>query len=83
MLFTRSISKESSEAISSLFYKARNKKLDAFSEQVRFMANNKIEIKEDLETFSKNNYEEYRNLMGIRENLCKRYHRAKTKEKKV
>ena len=57
------------------------KKLDEFSEQVRFMANNKIETMEDLETFSKNNYEEYRNLMGKRENLWKRYHRAKTTEK--
>ena len=58
------------------------KKLDEFSEQVRFMATNKIETIEDLETFSKNNYEEYRNLMGKRENLWKRYHRAKTEEKK-
>ena len=59
------------------------KKLDEFSEQVRFMANNKIETIEDLEIFSKNNYEEYRNLMGKRENLWKRYHRAKTTEKQA
>lgn len=58
------------------------KKLDEFSEQIRFMATNKIETKEDLDTFSKNNYEEYRNLMGKRENLWKRYHRAKVEEKK-
>ncbi len=57
------------------------KKLDEFSEQIRFMATNKIETIEDLETFSKNNYEEYRNLMGKRENLWKRYHRAKKEEK--
>ena len=57
------------------------KKLDEFSEQVRFMATNKIETIEDLETFSKTNYEEYRNLMGKRENFWKRYHRAKATEK--
>lgn len=44
------------------------------------MANNNIETKEDLECFSKTNYEEYRNLIGKRENLCKRYNRAKSKE---
>lgn len=58
------------------------KKLDSFSEQTRFMVANKIETKEDLESFAKNNYEEYRNLMGKRENLWKRYHRAKNEDKK-
>ena len=58
------------------------KKLDSFSEQTRFMVANKIETKEDLESFAKNNYEEYRNLMGKKENLWKRYHRAKTENKK-
>lgn len=58
------------------------KKLDSFSEQTRFMVDNKIETKEDLESFAKNNYEEYKNLMGKRENLWKRYHRAKTEDKK-
>lgn len=58
-------------------------KLDKYSEQVRFMANNNIETKEDLEYFSKTNYEEYRNLMGKRENLWKRYHRAKSEEDKA
>ena len=43
---------------------------------------NKIETKEDLDNFVKNNYEEYQNLMGKRENLWKRYHRAKTEDKK-
>ena len=57
------------------------KKLDEFSEQVRFMENNEIETKEDLDNFAKNNYEEYSNLMGKRENLWKRYHRVKTEEK--
>ena len=58
------------------------KKLDSFSEQTRFMVDNKIETIKDLESFAKNNYEEYRNLMGKRENLWKRYHRAKTENKK-
>ena len=46
------------------------------------MVANKIETKKDLELFAENNYEEYRNLMGKRENLWKRYHRAKTEENK-
>ena len=46
------------------------------------MATNKIETKEDLENFAKINYEEYKNLMGRRENLWKKYHRAKTEEDK-
>ena len=58
------------------------KKLDSFSEQTEFMVNNKIETIEDLDSFAKNNYEEYQNLMGKRENLWKRYHRAKTEDKK-
>ena len=58
-------------------------KLDEYSKQVRFMASKNIETKEDLEYFSKTNYEEYRNLMGKRENLWKRYHRAKTEEKQT
>lgn len=58
------------------------KKLDSFSKQTEFMVDNKIETIEDLDNFAKNNYEEYQNLMGKRENLWKRYHRAKTEEKK-
>ena len=46
------------------------------------MANNNIETKEDLEFFSKTNYEEYRKLIGKRENLWKRYHRATSEEDK-
>ncbi len=57
-------------------------KLDEYSEQVRFMTNNNIETKEDLNNFSKTNYEEYRKLMGKRENLWKRYHRTKSEEVK-
>lgn len=40
------------------------------------------ETQEDLEYFSKTNYEEYRKLMGKKENLWKRYHRAKSEEDK-
>ena len=58
------------------------KKLDEFSQQIRFMSNNKIETKEDLDNFVKTNYEEYKNLMGKRENLWKQYRRAKTEEDK-
>ena len=59
------------------------KKLDEYSEQVRFMANNKIETEEDLKTFSDNNYNEYRNLMGTRENLWRKYNRTKDEDKKT
>lgn len=58
------------------------KKLESYSKQTEFMIDNKIETKEDLETFVKNNYEKYQNLIGKRENLWKRYHRAKTEDKK-
>ena len=46
------------------------------------MATNKIETKEDLDNFAKTNFEEYKNLMGKRENLWKKYHRSKTEEQK-
>ena len=58
------------------------KKLNEYSEQVKFMVANMIETKEDLENFAKTNYEEYKKLMGKRENLWKRYRRAKTEENK-
>ena len=57
-------------------------KLDEYSNQARFMASKNIETKEDLDYFYKTNYEEYRNLMGKRENLWKRYNRAKSEEDK-
>lgn len=66
----------------SYYIRQEIKKLDSFSEQTRFMVNNKIETLEDLDNFAKNNYDEYSNLMGKRENLWKRYHRAKTEDKK-
>lgn len=46
------------------------------------MVDNKIETIEDLKNCATNNYEEYQNLIGKRENLWKQYHRAKTENKK-
>lgn len=58
-------------------------KLEQTSQQVRFIHDNNIVTKEDLDNFAKNNNEELRVLKGTRENLWKRYHRAKTKEKQT
>ena len=58
-------------------------KLEQFSQQVRFMHDNNIVTKEDLDNFAKNNNEELRVLKGTRENFWKRYHKAKTKEKQT
>ena len=57
-------------------------KLNQISEQTQFLCNNNIVTKEDLDNFVKNNNEELRILKGTRENLWKRYHRAKTENKK-
>ena len=58
-------------------------KLEQTSQQVRFMHEKNIVTKEDLDNFVKNNYEELRILQGTRENLWKRYHRAKTEVKQT
>lgn len=58
-------------------------KLEQTSQQVRFMHEKNIVTKEDLDNFVKNNYEELRILKGTRENLWKRYHRAKTEVKQT
>ena len=58
-------------------------KLEQTSQQVRFMHEKNIVTKEDLDNFIKNNYEELRILQGTRENLWKRYHRAKTEVKQT
>ncbi len=65
-------------------YSIRNEvyKLEQTSQQVRFMHENNIVTKEDLDNFAKNNSNELSELKGKRENLWKRYHRAKTDEKK-
>ena len=57
-------------------------KLEQFSQQVRFMHEKNIVTKEDLDNFAKNNSNELSELKGTRENLWKRYHRAKTEEDK-
>mgnify|MGYP004630878139 FL=1 len=57
-------------------------KLEQFSQQVRFMHEENIVTKEDLDNFAKVNHEEYNNLVGTRENLWRQYRRAKTEDKK-
>ena len=58
-------------------------KLEQFSQQVRFMHEKNIVTKDDLDDFVKNNNEELRVLKGTRENLWKKYHRAKNEEKQT
>ena len=58
-------------------------KLEQTSQQVRFMHEKNIVTKEDLDNFAKNNSDELNKLKGRRENLWKRYHRAKTEDKQT
>ncbi len=58
-------------------------KLEQFSQQVRFMHEKNIVTKEDLDNYSKNNFDELSELKGKRENLWRRYHRAKTEDKQT
>ena len=58
------------------------KKLDEYSNQIIFMKKNNIETEEDLNNFSKINYDEYKNLMDKREKLWKQYHKVKNEEDK-
>lgn len=58
-------------------------KLEQTSQQVRFMHEKNIITKEDLDNFAKNNSNELSELKGTRENLWKRYHRAKTEDKQT
>ena len=46
------------------------------------MKKTNIKTEEDLNNFSKINYDEYKNLMDKRENLWKQYHKVKTEEDK-
>ena len=57
-------------------------KLDEYSNQIVFMKKNNIETEEDLNNFSKINYDEYKNLMDKREKLWKQYHEVKNEEDK-
>ena len=56
-------------------------KLEQISQQVRFIHEKNIVTKEDLDNYSKNNSDELSELKGKRENLWRRYHRAKTEDK--
>ena len=58
-------------------------KLEQISQQVRFMHEKNIVTKEDLDNYSKNNSDELSELKGKRENLWRRYHRAKTEDKQA
>ena len=57
-------------------------KLKQFSQQVRFMHGNNIVTKEDLDNFANSNNEQLSELKDKRENLWRRYLRAKTEDKK-
>jgi len=58
-------------------------KLEQFSQQVRFMHEKDTVTKEDLDNFAKNNSNELIELKGTRENLWKRYHKAKSEDKQT
>ena len=47
------------------------------------MHENNIVTKDDLDNFAKSNNEQLSQLKGKRENLWKRYHRAKTEDKQM
>ncbi len=57
-------------------------KLDEYSNQIVFMKENNIETEEDLNNFSKINYNEYKKLMDKREKLWIQYHKVKNEEDK-
>lgn len=57
-------------------------KLEQTSQQVRLMHENNIVTKDDLDNFVKSNNKHLNELKGKRENLWRRYHRAKTEDKK-
>lgn len=56
--------------------------MDRISEETRFMVSNNIETLEDLSDFKTSNNNELTTLKSKRENLWKKYHRAKTDEDK-
>ena len=58
------------------------RKLERISKEIKFMTHNNIETYEELKEFQEYNYDKLSNLKGKRENLWKKYHRAKTDEKK-
>ena len=58
------------------------RKLEKISEEIKFMTSNNIETYEDLKEFQDYNRNKLSNLKSKRENLWKRYHRAKTDKNK-
>ena len=60
------------------------KKMNEFSEQVRFVCKNKLETEQDVIDFKKSVYEKITPLKNERENLWEKHKRAKTdKDKKA
>lgn len=59
------------------------KKLDQITEETRFMVSNKIETLDDLKSFRKENSIKLAELVSKRENLWKKYKRAKTEDDKI
>lgn len=58
------------------------KKMNEFSEQVRFVCKNKLETEQDVIEYKKSTYEKITPLKSERENLWKKHKRAKTDEDK-
>ena len=61
---------------------AEIKKMDEYSNQARFLANNNINTKQELLDFEKSAYERVNPLKGKRENLWRKHKRVKTDEEK-
>lgn len=61
---------------------AEIKKMDEYSNQVRFLANNNINTEQELLDFEKSAYERVNPLKGKRENLWRKHKRVKTDEEK-
>lgn len=57
--------------------------MDTISEETRFMENNKIETIEDLLSVKELNNSKLDELVGNREYMWVKYHRAKTESKKI
>ena len=61
---------------------AEIKKMDEYSNQARFLANNNINTEQELLDFEKSAYERVNPLKGKRENLWRKHKRVKTDEEK-
>jgi len=59
------------------------KKLDEFSMQVRFLCKNNINSEQELLDYQKSTYEKINPLKSERENLWRKYKRAKTEDEKA